>query len=327
MAPKSKGNPSSELGGVLEPRDDPIWQDIAPINNFNDFILFNPPGKFERQMVETVGHTYAKVPIIFRTFVAAIVSRVVMPRFIDFNEWRLHVSAHLYRICGHRRSEKSDMKSIRRDCVLMESRINARLDSIMRRMKALEAASEEMLIKMHGITADVKDIVHREVVTIKQTQKKESKSAANVNEGSQDDECVCWPDTDPSDNEIDPMEHRYQKTDLKEEMNSFSKEDLDTPHRDALNRKLDEVFKNKELSSASSNNAKQRGRSRSNSRSDEERIAEAQISGWVRRSLSPASDLEQITNGVAFATYAASNRTHSLPQHVNSLVRDEFPPI
>ena len=117
---------------------DPEWQPIADAPPCERYLLFGPPRHYRDDMLND-SHAWApEVPRAIQRAIANVMSCVVLPRLVDFEQWVQHATDFFNRLCAHRRRRGATVDSAfvqmrQRVCVLERA-----IDEVRTRMGHLD---------------------------------------------------------------------------------------------------------------------------------------------------------------------------------------------
>ena len=106
---------SSAKGVVAEPAAadepellaDPNWVGIAELPACETYLRFEPPRRYAEAMIADAPNWAEGCQHSTVRAIAASVAQLVMPRFVDIEQWRRHATDFFKRLCSHRRSTAS----------------------------------------------------------------------------------------------------------------------------------------------------------------------------------------------------------------------------
>ena len=90
-----------------EPIADPNWVGIAELPACETYLRFEPPRRYAEAMIADAPNWVEGCQHNTVRAIAASVAQLVMPRFVDIEQWRRHATDFFKRLCSHRRSTAS----------------------------------------------------------------------------------------------------------------------------------------------------------------------------------------------------------------------------
>ena len=86
---------------------DPNWVGIAELPACETYLRFEPPRRYAEAMIADAPNWVEGCQHSTVRAIAASVAQLVMPRFVDIEQWRRHATDFFKRLCSHRRSTAS----------------------------------------------------------------------------------------------------------------------------------------------------------------------------------------------------------------------------
>ena len=117
----------------------PEWCDLECPPSVEDYAWFNMPKSFGSGMMADRARWAPDVPTPIVCAVVRAVAGVVVPRIMDFEQWRRHTVDFFKRLCGHRRAMHSKWNRAMSDFGKRQGVLAERILALEQRIEVLEA--------------------------------------------------------------------------------------------------------------------------------------------------------------------------------------------
>ena len=128
---------------------DPEWHDLECPPSVEEYAWFNMPRSFGSGMMADRARWAPDVPVPIACAVVRAVAGVVVPRIMDFEQWRRHTVDFFKRLCAHRRAMHTRWNRAMRDFSTRQGTLAERILALEQRIEVLEAQLAAAQMESH----------------------------------------------------------------------------------------------------------------------------------------------------------------------------------